>query len=408
MQLGVEQIAALLARLGDPQTAVPAILVAGTNGKGSVTAYASSILRAQGLRTGSFFSPHLLRVNERIRIDGDEIPSAELDRIARRLRRLHGRRPFTFFEGLTAAAALWFAERRVEAAVYEVGLGGRLDATRLVDARVTVITGISIDHREHLGRTRARILGEKLGIARPGIPLVANLGSAALRRVAARRCAAAGVPLHAIGEEVSVSASRSRADGIDIRLETPLRDYGEITLRMPGRIQAGNAATAARAVELFLPGRSPSRASVRAGLSRTSLAGRFQVLPGSPRIVLDVSHNEEALLAALATLREISPPRRTVLLFGVMARKELGRFPRRALRAAREVVLVPLEDAGSARGPDLVRLFAGARQGDGGARVKRARSMREGIGYALGRLGPGDTLLVLGSHMTVEEAVGCL
>jgi len=408
MQLGLEQIAALLARLGDPQLGVPAILVAGTNGKGSVTAYASAILRAQGLRTGSFFSPHLLRVNERIRIDGDEIPSPELDRIARRLRRLHGRFPFTFFEGLTAAAAVWFRERGAGAAVWEVGLGGRLDATRLVDARVTAITGISMDHREHLGRTKAKILGEKLGIARPGVPLVANLGSAALRRVAARRCAAAGVPLHAIGEEVSVSASRCRPDGMDLSLVTPLRDYGTVRVRMPGRVQAGNAATAVRAAELFLPGRSPSRAAVRAGLAGAMLAGRFQVLPGNPRIVLDVSHNEEALLASLATLRDISPPQRSVLLFGVLARKELGRFPRRALRSAREVVLVPLKDEGSARTADLERLFAGAGSDGDRSRITVTRSMRDGIRYALGRLEPRDTLLVLGSHLTVEEAVGCL
>lgn len=407
MQLGLGQVASLLSALGDPQLGVPAILVAGTNGKGSVTAYASSILREQGLRTGSFFSPHLFRVNERIRIDGEEIPSPELDRIARRLRRMSGRTPFTFFEGLTAAAALWFRERGVEAAVWEVGLGGRLDATRLVDARVTAITGISVDHREHLGRTKLRILGEKLGIARPGAPLLANLGTAALRRSAGRRCAALGIELHDVGAEVSVSASRSRPDGIDVSLATPVREYGTVTLRMPGRVQAGNAATAVRAAELFLGGRSPSRTAVRAGLSRALIAGRFQVLPGNPRIVLDVSHNEEALLASLATLRDISPPQRTVLLFGVMARKEPGRFPRRAVRAAREIVLVTLRDEGSARGPDLARLFAAA--GGGGRCVIRvARGMREGMRCALGRLGEGDTLLVLGSHMTVEEAVGCL
>jgi folylpolyglutamate synthase/dihydropteroate synthase len=138
------------------------------------------------------------------------------------------------------------------------------------------------------------------------------------------------------------------------------------------------------------------------------LAGRFQVLPGNPRIVLDVSHNEEALLASLATLRDISPPQRSVLLFGVLARKELGRFPRRALRSAREVVLVPLKDEGSARTADLERLFAGAGSDGDRSRITVTRSMRDGIRYALGRLEPRDTLLVLGSHLTVEEAVGCL
>lgn len=407
MQLGLERIEALLASLGEPQARLPAIVVAGTNGKGSVTAFASAILRAAGLRTGTFYSPHLFRVNERIRVDGDEIPSPELDRIALLLRERHAATPFTFFEGLTAAAALWFYRRGVEAAVYEVGLGGRLDATRSAAARVTVITGISIDHREHLGRTRTAILREKLGITRRGVPLVANLPDASLERAAARHCEAGGIPLHCVGREVALEAAREADGGMSVALATPVRDYGALRLGLSGLVQAANAATAVRAVEEFLPGsRSPSHEAVRRGLEAAVFPGRFQILTGYPRVILDVAHNEEALLAALGSLRGLSPPRRTVLLFGVLARKELGRFPGRALRAAREVILAPLKDAGAARGDDLLRRFARERAGSAAGRVRPVRGMGEGLRLARRILREDDTLLVLGSHHAVAEAVG--
>ncbi len=343
MKLGLENITSLLSLLGDPQNGVRSILVGGTNGKGSTVTYISSILRRAGLKTGTFYSPHLFRVNERIRVDGDEIPGAELDRLIGMCREHAGEAPFTFFEGVTAAAALWFAERGADAAVYEVGLGGRLDATRLADARTTVITGISLDHREHLGRTRKSILKEKLGITRPGVPLVANLQAGPLEEQARRYCGARSVPYHPVFDEAAVGNVSVGEKGTEFFLETGLRDYGRIRSAMIGEMQALNAATAVRSCEIFLAGaRKPSKKAVREGLAAASLAGRFQVLPGRPRIVFDVSHNEESLLASLKTLLSISPSKKNVLIFGVMARKETGGFPSKALRSAREVTTGPL------------------------------------------------------------------
>jgi dihydrofolate synthase/folylpolyglutamate synthase len=359
MRLGLDNITALLRSHGDPQVGVPSILVAGTNGKGSVTTFVSSILRAAGLRTGTFYSPHLFRINERIRVDGDEIPSPDLDRIIGKLREGYGDTSFTFFEGVTAAAAIWFRESGVDAAVYEVGLGGRLDATRLVDARVTVITGIAIDHSEHLGKTRSRILDEKLGITRPGAPLVANLPTKGLDARAARHCERMGIPFLPVSREVVLSAGKIRVEGMTVSLATPLRDYGELRTGMIGRHQAGNAATAVRAAEVFIPGRGPGKAAVEKGLASASFPGRFQVLKGEPRIIFDVSHNEEALCASIDTLLQLSPPERNVIVFGVMARKQLGRFPEKAMRSAREIILVPLKDKGAAGSDELSSRFSG-------------------------------------------------
>jgi dihydrofolate synthase/folylpolyglutamate synthase len=409
MKLGLENITKLLDLVGNPQLEIPAILVAGTNGKGSVTAFLSSVLRASGLRTGTFYSPHLFRINERIGIGGEEIPSPDLDRLIGLLRSKRGKAPFTFFEGIMASAALYFREKGVDVAVYEVGLGGRLDATRLAKAEVTVITGISIDHKEHLGSTKARILTEKLGITREGAALVANLGTKALNDRAARHCRAMGIPFHSVRDSVRTEIESIGPGGMSLRLETPVRDYGRVTTRMIGAAAAANAATAVRAAEVFLGGaRKPGKPSVRKGLGGAFLAGRFQVLSGNPRIVLDVSHNEEALLASLKTLLEISPRERNIILFGVMARKELGRFPERALRASREVILVPLKEKGAAGRNELVRRFPSRSPGRGLARVRVTRGMEDAIGKALRLLEPDDTLLILGSHITVEKAVGCM
>lgn len=409
MKLGLENITSLLASLEDPQMGVRSVLVGGTNGKGSTATLISSILRSSGLRTGTFYSPHLFRINERIRIDGDEIPGADLDRLIGRCRESPEKSPFTFFEGVTAAAALWFAERKVDAAVYEVGLGGRLDATRLVDARTTVITGISLDHREHLGGTRKAILREKLGIARPGVPLVAALPEGRLERQAEEYCSSRSIPFHSVSRETAVAGITTGWEGTEFLLETATRDYGRVRSGMIGKIQAKNAAAAVRACEIFMAGEgAPSVKAVAGGLASSSLPGRFQVLPGRPRIVLDVSHNEEALLASLDTLVSLSPPERNVMIFGVMARKQTGRFPRRALRSVREVILVPLGGKGAARGEDLARIFGNAASSVPAgrrARIHRAGNMGAAVRRALGGLDAGDTLIVLGSHTAVEAAV---
>ena len=188
-------------------------------------------------------------------------------------------------------------------------------------------------------------------------------------------------------------------------LSTPLRDYGELRTGMIGKHQIRNASTAVRAAEVFLPGRRPGKDVVRKGLAEASFAGRFQVLNGEPRVILDVSHNEEALCASLDTLLKLSPPVRNVIVFGVMARKKLGRFPARAMRAARDIILVPLKEKGAAGAADLERRFGDAADGRARASVRPVRGMAGAMRLA-GRLaGPGDTILILGSHLAVEEAV---
>jgi dihydrofolate synthase/folylpolyglutamate synthase len=442
MNLSLANVSALLGRLGDPQRRYPSVLVAGTNGKGSVTTFVSSMLRAAGLRVGTFYSPHIVRLHERIRLDGEEIPSAEFDELIGRVRDTAARRgrgavapaarrpgaaagglrggasgprdaiPFTYFECLTAVAALYFFRSRVDVAVFEVGLGGRLDATNLVDAAVTVITGISLDHREHLGMTRGRILAEKLGIVRGGVPLVANLGSASLEAKARAWCRERGAPLHLVGEEVRAEAVDIAPSGMTVRLATPGRDYGRLETRMIGRAQVANLATAARVVELLIRRipRPLGVRAVRAGARSAFLPGRFQTVREAPRVVVDVAHNEESLLASLDTLARVSSPRRSILVFAALAHKELGRFPRAALRSAREIIVTPLSDPRGASAEQLLGDFERARRGAraGRAIVRAARGVREAVRMAERAAGPEDTVVILGSHHTVDEAASSI
>lgn len=405
MKLGLENISKLLQRLGSPQNAYPSILVAGTNGKGSVCAFISSILMAGGFRVGTFFSPHLFRINERIRLDMEEIPSSDLDGLLGSIKKERKQAPFTYFEGMTAAAALYFERKNVDVAVFEVGLGGRLDATRLVDAAVTVITGISVDHHEHLGKTVKEILGEKLGIVRGGVPLVANLEKPALDTKARLYCEGESVPFHNAAREIRIEGFETAPRRLTVDLISPERRYGRLVSSMIGRPQARNIATAVRAVELF-PGRITIKA-VRNGVRGAFLAGRFQVLDGNPRTILDVSHNEEALLSSIETLLSISPRERNVIVFGVQAHKELGDFPRRAMGAARTIFLGTLESERGARGEDLFATFDRARK-RGRAAIETAPSIGDAVLRAKQIIRKGDSLLILGSHLTVERAVGSL
>ncbi len=415
MNLSLDNVSALLARLGDPHLGYPSVLVAGTNGKGSVTTYASSMLRAAGLRVGTFYSPHIIRLHERIRLNGDEIASAVMDGLIGEVRAAAARRtriPFTYFECLTAVAALYFLRSRVDVAVFEVGLGGRLDATNLVDAAVTVITGVSFDHREHLGMTKGRILSEKLGIVRPGVPLVANLGPASLEARSRDWCARRGAPLHLVRREARADVVEISAARMSVRVTTPVRDYGVLETRMIGGAQARNLASATRAVELLAGriGRAPGARAIRAGARSAFLPGRFQTVREAPRVVVDVAHNEESLLASLDTLQRFSAARRSILVFAALAHKELGRFPGAALRRAREIVVTPLSDARGASASRLLEVFAEARRGAGSraAAVTAAAGVRQAVRLAERMARPEDTIVILGSHHTVDEAAASI
>src|SRR5216684_4664034 len=377
----------LLGALENPERRFPSVLIAGTNGKGSTAATLASILQAAGLRTGLYTSPHLLRMNERIRINGEDIADDKFaplhDMVERTAERLieDGQLPWhpSFFEMLTAMAFEHFATSKVEIAVLEVGMGGRLDATNVVDPRVSVIADISLDHQKFLGDTIAEIAGEKVGIIRrngivvtlPQIPAANDvIGNAILDLDARAVSAVPFVPPVSPGatpynrKSLAAEVAEEDAGGAEkngLWAQYPLEVMGkEITVRTPlvGRHQLRNVALAiAAAEELAKQGFSVNAESIERGIRETRWPGRFQVLPardGRPEFVLDVAHNPAGAWALRSALSSWYEDRRIIFVFGAMRDKAIGEIAEILFPLAESVVATCAENPRSAT-PEEIR-----------------------------------------------------
>ncbi|HVH84135.1 MAG TPA: Mur ligase family protein [Steroidobacteraceae bacterium] len=292
IDLSLERVTAVAERLGLIAPAFRVVTVGGTNGKGSVAAHAEALLRAAGTATGLFTSPHLVRYQERIRVNGAEAADAELIEAFERIEAARATDTLTFFEYNTLAALLIFERRAVEVAVLEVGLGGRLDATNLVAADVAVIASVGLDHREWLGESLEAIGAEKAGILRAGRPAV--LGTAEMPASVYARIATLGTRALVAGRDFTWEVAGERWCYRSARLA--LEDLAPSALA--GSIQYRNAATAIAAVAALagsmpLP-RALERSTANIALAAVHLAGRFQIVPGEIEWILDIAHNEPA------------------------------------------------------------------------------------------------------------------
>ena len=326
---GLEPVRELLAGLGDPQLAFVAVHVAGTNGKGSVCALLDAVLRAAGFRVGLYTSPHLVRFNERIRVNGEAVSDEDLATLFDTLEPVvatlagHGRQA-TFFEFTTALAFEYFRRQRVQIAVVETGLGGRLDATNIVLPLVSVITRIGLEHTEYLGNTIEAIAGEKAGIVKQGRPVVCGAmpdeARAAIRRVAAERNA-----LFVDAAEVAtVRRATQSLTGQKIAVNTEGADYGTATVRLLGRHQLENVATALAAVEaIATAGRLPLTPEVVVrGLEATRWPARLDVLGEAPPVILDGAHNPDAAHGLAVALKELFKKKPLALVWGMCTDKD--------------------------------------------------------------------------------------
>jgi len=359
----------LLAALDHPERRFPSVLIAGTNGKGSTAATLASILRESGLKTALYTSPHLVRINERIRVNGQEISDEQfaqlhegIDRAAESLVQ-SGELPWhpSFFEMMTAIAFEHFANEKVDLAVLEVGMGGRLDATNVVDPRISVITDISLDHQKYLGETVSEIAREKVGIVRAGVPVVtlpqqpeANdvIGNTIMDLAARGVNAVPYVPPVSPGSADYRVPDSGRSTAGDV-YRYPLQVMGGqilVETRLVGRHQLRNVALAiAAAVELNQQGFSGiTAASVERGIRKTQWPGRFQVIaaPGWPEIVIDVAHNPAGAWALRSALSERYEDRSLIFLFGAMRDKAISEMTE---------ILFPLADRVIATRPDNPR-----------------------------------------------------
>jgi dihydrofolate synthase/folylpolyglutamate synthase len=439
----------LLAALGNPERRFPSVLIAGTNGKGSTAATLASILRASGYKTGLYTSPHLLRINERIRVDGTEIGDddfAELhgkvDRAAERLVE-QGQLPWhpSFFEMMTAIAFEHFAQEAVEMAVLEVGMGGRLDATNVVEPEVSVITDIALDHQMFLGNTVGEIAGEKVGIIRPGGVVVtlpqqpeANevIGNTALELGARVMSAVPYVPpVSPASSQYLVPSTECRAPNVgedqpldrEIAVGTansaekhgrgyiyryPIEVMGKqilVETALVGRHQLRNVALAiATAKALSDRGSSGITAdSIARGIRETRWPGRFQVIParaGAPEIVMDVAHNPAGAWALRSALSAQYEDRPLIFVFGAMRDKAISEMAEILFPLAEQVIVVQAENPRSAS-PEEIREAA--------KRSSTEIETAENVASALDRaraLSKLETVVVItGSIYVVGEAM---
>ncbi|HTS13229.1 MAG TPA: folylpolyglutamate synthase/dihydrofolate synthase family protein [Candidatus Limnocylindrales bacterium] len=411
-KFGLENIRIVSAELGNPHHAVPCVHIAGTNGKGSTAAMLESILRSSGLKTGLYTSPHLERINERIRINGEELPDADFaaawTRVQAAIESLMasgklGVHP-TFFECVTAMAFVAFQERRIGFAVYEVGLGGRLDSTNIVEPEVAVLTPIDFDHENFLGHSIEEIAGEKAGIIKAG----AWVASSDQRGEAAKVITARAVEMKARLVESSTAWNTGKVapsgDGFYRAVIAPVSGGPEVELApgLPGRFQIQNATTAATAARLLAERGFPvTDASISAGIAAARWPGRLERLSERPAIYLDGAHNPAAARELRRFCDENFKGRRIVLVYGAMRDKAVDEIAGQLFPIADRVILTQAHQSRAISATLLAEMTADLTRDS-----VVVSDPREALERALAKASPEDVVIVTGSLYLVGDLRG--
>jgi dihydrofolate synthase / folylpolyglutamate synthase len=380
-KLGLDRIRAVLVALGNPERAFRVVHVAGTNGKGSTCAMIEAGLRAAGIRTGLFTSPHLIEPTERIQIDGTPVSQSDFERAFNVVHEIAEKLDLdchpTYFETVTAMGFWLFREKRVETAVVEVGLGGRLDSTNVVQPALTVITPIDFDHEAYLGHTIEAIAGEKAGILKPGVPAVF-----------ARQRPEAFAVLSAQAAKLRAPITREEEFEIrDLRMDARGSRFSGIVCPLAGEHQIGNAVTAALALRAL--GATP------AGIRDARWPGRLEHVSPNPDVILDGAHNPAGARALARYLERFYGGRRIWLVYGAMRDKAIDEVAGILFPVATELVLTA-PDTPRALRPEALAEFAG--------RGHIEPTVPQAIDYARTHAGEDDVIVITGSLFVVGEA----
>jgi dihydrofolate synthase / folylpolyglutamate synthase len=405
IDLGLERLERVLDRLHWVQPPVPVISIAGTNGKGSVAAYASAILAAAGYRVGTFTSPHLRDYRERIRVQDALIESAALIEAFERIEEActgggsaNERISLTFFEYNALAAMLAFEAARLDAWVLEVGMGGRLDAVNVVDPSVAVVVSIGLDHQEFLGSTLEAIAREKAGIFRRGVPAV--LGSYRMPAVLESCAQSVGARLKRLGREYDFTRHTERW-----RYRGSRWDLADLPApALLGETQFRNAAAAVAALEELAPKLEVSAAAVAHGLTSVRLTARFQVIEAKPAWILDVAHNPDAAGVLASNLRALPGAGRTLAVCAILADKDAAGVAAQLAGCIDEWWLASTGGARGTSGAALAARMAAHIK----APIHIAHDVGAGCAAALAAAAPSDRIVVFGSFHTVAPAMDWL
>jgi len=400
MVFGLENITRLLQALGDPHLDLKVIHVGGTNGKGSVSAMIASILQEEGYKVGLYTSPHLISFTERIQINGAEITWAEVveltDLLRRRVEEEHIPPRFTFFDFTTALAMYYFARRKVDVSILEVGLGGRLDSTNVVSPLITVVTNVSRDHLDILGERIEDIAREKAGIVKQGIPLMSGVTQPEVISILEQECIKKGAPLRLIGRDFQgeqIASGTFTFHGRAWRL-------ADIKLGLAGAFQITNATMALAALEeLGQSGYRVGEKSIYSGLAKVRWPGRLELIPTAPGILLDGAHNPDAARVLKACLEEEFDYRRLYMVMGIMEDKEVAIILSE---------LAPLADMLIASSPHNPRALSAQQLAEIARNyckeVQVIEDVGQGVAHAREKAHEDDLIVVTGSLYTVGEA----
>jgi dihydrofolate synthase / folylpolyglutamate synthase len=407
-KFGLANITILAADLGQPQRSLPCAHIAGTNGKGSTAAMLESILRAAGLRTGLYTSPHLERINERIRISGENISdqdfAAAWSRVHSSIESLLASAKLavhpTFFECVTAIAFLAFAQHQVDFAIYEVGLGGRLDATNIVAPEVAIITPVDFDHENYLGHSIEEIAAEKAGIIKPGAWVVSASERPEARAVIARRCAEIDARLLEVDATARAEDVQSR-DGLYRAVAAFTHSRKQIALApsLPGRFQIRNALTAAIAARLLAERGFPlSDDAIERGIAAVNWPGRLERLATRPDIYLDGAHNPAGARELLKFWKENCAGRGIILVYGAMRDKAVDEISGLLFPHATTVILTEPRQPRAISAPLLAEMTS-----HDAKETIVVRDPGEALEAALELAAPGDVVFATGSLYLVGE-----
>lgn len=389
MKLGLQRCETLMEELDHPENSFPSIHIAGTNGKGTVTVVAAALLEAVGLKTGRFTSPHLIRFNERICIDREQIEDGYIKKFLEDKDVLLQSTEASFFEVTTALGFSYFRDQKVDAAVVETGLGGRLDATSVLTPRVSVITRIGYDHTNILGETLTEIAHEKAGIIKDGKPVLTGLQEPEV----ISELRSNSEYLHIVDPDTMFTEVKLKPQGMSFRVRTFER---EVSIPITGRHQLGNIALAIRAVETFL-GRTLDVDDIQRGFDLVEWKGRFEHLSSDHDIIYDVAHNFESVHTFCKTAREVYPQKEYFVVLGLLQNK----FPEKVLMElelfADKIWISPVHSHRSISVEELNDLASRF------PRVSIASDIGTACHSAYKEMSKNAVLCVIGSHYIAEE-----
>ncbi len=400
MIFGLTQVEKILNAVGNPHKEIQAIHVGGTNGKGSTAAMMASILRKEGYRVGLYTSPHLTRFTERIRVNGKEIEEEEVAALTERMKKevesAGIASPFTFFDFTTAMALYYFNQKLVDLAILEVGLGGRLDSTNVVDPLIAIITNVAKDHEEYLGKTISKIAKEKAGIIKKGRPLITAATQPQVLRVFSKACQEKKSPYFRVGKEfryVRTGDEEFDYEGLDRKL------WG-LRPNLKGFHQVVNATTALGAMEVLENlGYWVSTEAMVDGLREVDWPGRLEMVSSSPRVILDGAHNPAGALALKESLENEFQYQHLILLVGIMKDKD-SRSMLHLLAPLAEHIILTRPHTDRATPPLLLRKALG----ENGKRTEIEEDLKKAIDRGLSLTREEDLLCITGSLYTVGEA----